>query len=125
MSSNAIAVSHEARRKRAGCCPVAQRHGFRWTPLKEEHGPPPVVVDASKPGGQNGSRWLVMVARRSHPHPAAHVGLGLAALESNAPDIMQTIWQVLATGMGVVMITTTIAAIIGLCVLLWWTRRID
>jgi hypothetical protein len=125
MSSNAIAVSHEARRKRAGCCPVAQRHGFRWTPLKEEHGPPPVVVDASKPGGQNGARWLVMVARRSHPHPAAHVGLGLAALESNAPDIMQTIWQVLATGMGVVMITTTIAAIIGLCVLLWWTRRID
>jgi hypothetical protein len=27
--------------------------------------------------------------------------------------------------MGVVMITTTIAVIVGLCVLLWWTRRID
>jgi hypothetical protein len=38
---------------------------------------------------------------------------------------MQTIWQVLATGMGVVMITATIAVIVGLCVLLWWTRRID
>jgi hypothetical protein len=85
----------------------------------------PVVVDASKPGGQNGSRWLVVVARHSHPHPAAHVGTGLAALESNGPGIMQTIWQVLATGMGVVMITTTIAVIVGLCVLLWWTRRID
>jgi hypothetical protein len=74
---------------------------------------------------KNGSRWLVVVAGRSHPHPAADVGTGLAALESHAPDIMQTIWQVLATGMGVVMITTTIAVIIGLCVLLWWTRRID
>ena len=31
----------------------------------------------------------------------------------------------LLTGMGVVMITTTIAVIIGLCVLLWWTHRID
>lgn len=92
---------------------------------QEEHGPAPVVVDASKPGGQNGSCWLVVVARRSHPHPAAHVGTGLAALESRAPDIMQTIWQVLATGMGVVMITTSIAVIIGLCVLLWWTHRID
>ena len=50
---------------------------------------------------------------------------GLAALEAHAPGIMQTIWQVLATGMGVVMITTTIAVIIGLCVLLWWTHRID
>jgi len=37
---------------------------------------------------------------------------------------MQMIWQVLATGMGVVMIATTIAVIIGLCVLLW-THRID
>ena len=91
---------------------------------QEEHGPARVVVDASKPGGQNGSCWLVVVARRSHPHPAADVGTGLAALESH-PAIMQTIWQVLATGMGVVMITTTIAVIIGLCVLLWWTRRID
>ena len=31
----------------------------------------------------------------------------------------------LLTGMGVVMITTTIAVIIGLCVVLWWTHRID
>src|SRR5215213_5746822 len=93
-------------------------------PLREEHGPAPVVVDASKPGGQNGSCWLVVVAGRSHPHPAADVGPGLAALESHAPGMMQTIWQVLATGMGVVMIATTIAVIIGLCVLLW-THRID
>ena len=66
-----------------------------------------------------------MVARRAHPHPVADVGTGVAALESNAPGIMQTIWQVLATGMGIVMITMTIAVMIGLCVLLWWTRRID
>jgi hypothetical protein len=90
-----------------------------------ERGPAAVVIDASKPGGQNGARWLVVVARRSHPHPAADVGPGLAALAAHASRIMQTIWQLLATGMGVVMITTTIAVIIGLCVLLWWTRRID
>ena len=94
-------------------------------PLREEHGPAPHVVDASKPGGQNGSRWLVVVARRSHPHPAADVGPGLAALESHAPGIMETIWQVLATGVGVAMIATTIAVIVSLCVLLWWTHRID
>jgi hypothetical protein len=38
---------------------------------------------------------------------------------------MQTIGQLLLSGMGVVMMTTSIAVIIGLCVLLWWTRRID
>ena len=38
---------------------------------------------------------------------------------------MQTLWQVMLTGMGIVMITTTIAVIIGLFFLLWWTRRID
>jgi hypothetical protein len=38
---------------------------------------------------------------------------------------MQTIWQVMLTGMGVVMFTTSIAVLIGICVLLWWTRRID
>jgi hypothetical protein len=38
---------------------------------------------------------------------------------------MQMLWQVMLTGMGVVMITTTIAVIIGLCVLPWWTHRID
>ena len=38
---------------------------------------------------------------------------------------MQTIWEVMMTGMGVVMFTTTIAVIIGLFFLLWWTRRID
>jgi hypothetical protein len=38
---------------------------------------------------------------------------------------MQTIWQVLATGVGVAMIATTIAVIVSLCVLLWWTHRID
>jgi hypothetical protein len=35
------------------------------------------------------------------------------------------IWQLVLTGMGVVMITTTIAVIIGLCVVLWSTHRID
>jgi hypothetical protein len=38
---------------------------------------------------------------------------------------MQTIWQLLLNGMGVVMITTTIAVIVGLCVVLWSTHRID
>jgi hypothetical protein len=38
---------------------------------------------------------------------------------------MQMIWQLVLTGMGVVMITTSIAVIIGLCVVLWSTHRID
>ena len=38
---------------------------------------------------------------------------------------MQMIWQLVLTGMGVVMITTTIAVIIGLCVVLWSTHRND
>lgn len=38
---------------------------------------------------------------------------------------MQTLWQVMLTGVGFVMITATIAVLIGLCVLLWSTRRID
>ena len=38
---------------------------------------------------------------------------------------MQTLWQVMLTGMGVVMTTTSIAVVIGLCVVLWCTRRID
>lgn len=38
---------------------------------------------------------------------------------------MQTFWQLMMTGMGVVMMATTIVVIIGLCFLLWWTRRID
>jgi hypothetical protein len=38
---------------------------------------------------------------------------------------VQTIGQLLLSGMGVVMVTTSIAVIIGLCLLLWWTRRID
>ena len=38
---------------------------------------------------------------------------------------METIWQMLFTGMGIVMIMTTAAVVIGLFFLLWWTRRID
>jgi hypothetical protein len=38
---------------------------------------------------------------------------------------METIWQMMFTGMGIVMITTTVAVIIGLFFLLWWTRKID
>jgi hypothetical protein len=38
---------------------------------------------------------------------------------------MQTFWDMVFTGMGVVMITVSIAVLIGLCVLIWWTRRID
>ena len=38
---------------------------------------------------------------------------------------MQTIWEMVFTGMGVVMIAVTIAVIVGLCVVIWWTRKID
>ena len=38
---------------------------------------------------------------------------------------MHTMWQMMLTGMGVVMTTTSIAVVIGLCVVLWCTRRID
>lgn len=38
---------------------------------------------------------------------------------------METIWEMLFSSMGVVMITATVAVIAGLCVVLWWTRKID
>lgn len=38
---------------------------------------------------------------------------------------MQTIWEMVFAGMGVAMITVTIAVIVGLCVLIWSTRKID
>ncbi len=38
---------------------------------------------------------------------------------------MQTIWEMLFTSLGIVMITVTVAAIIGICVVIWCTRRID
>jgi hypothetical protein len=38
---------------------------------------------------------------------------------------MQTIWEMMFTGMGVVMTTATIAVFVGLCVVIWCSRRID
>lgn len=38
---------------------------------------------------------------------------------------MQTIWEMAFTGIGAVMITVTIAVIVGLCIVIWWTRKID
>lgn len=38
---------------------------------------------------------------------------------------MQTIWEMAFTGIGVVMIAVSIAVIVGLCVLIWWTGKID
>jgi hypothetical protein len=38
---------------------------------------------------------------------------------------MEMIWEMLFSSMGVVMITVTVAVIAALCVLLWWTRKID
>jgi hypothetical protein len=40
-------------------------------------------------------------------------------------DIMQTIWAMVFTGVGVAMIAATAAAIVGLCIVIWTTRRID
>lgn len=38
---------------------------------------------------------------------------------------MQAIWEMLFTSLGVVMIAATVAVIIGICVVIWSTRRID
>jgi hypothetical protein len=38
---------------------------------------------------------------------------------------MQTIWEMLFTSLGAVMITVTVVVIIGIGVLIWCTRRID
>jgi hypothetical protein len=38
---------------------------------------------------------------------------------------MQTVWEMMFTGIGVVMVTASIAVIVGMCVLLWSTRKID
>jgi hypothetical protein len=38
---------------------------------------------------------------------------------------MQTVWEMLFTGIGVVMITVSVAVIVGICVLLWSIRKID
>jgi hypothetical protein len=38
---------------------------------------------------------------------------------------MDTILEMLFTSLGVVMITVTVVVIVGLCVVIWCTRRID
>ena len=38
---------------------------------------------------------------------------------------MQAIWEMAFTGMSVVMIAVSVVAIVGLCVVIWWTRKID
>ncbi len=38
---------------------------------------------------------------------------------------MQTLWEMMFTGMGAVMITVSVAVLVGLCVLIWWTHGID
>jgi hypothetical protein len=38
---------------------------------------------------------------------------------------MQTVWEMMFTGIGVVMITASVAVIVGMCVLLCSTRKID
>jgi hypothetical protein len=38
---------------------------------------------------------------------------------------MQTVWEMMLTGIGVAMVTASIAVIVGMCVLLWSTRKID
>jgi hypothetical protein len=64
MSSNAIAVSHEVRRKRAGCFPVALGQASDGSRSRGEHGPAPVVVDASNQEvkmARAGLLWLLGV----------------------------------------------------------------
>jgi len=38
---------------------------------------------------------------------------------------MQAIWEMLFTSLGVAMIAVSVAVIVGLCVLIWSTRKID
>jgi len=38
---------------------------------------------------------------------------------------MQTIWEMLFTGISVVMVTASVAVIVGMCVLFWSTCKID
>jgi hypothetical protein len=38
---------------------------------------------------------------------------------------MQTVWEMMFTGVGVVMVTASVAVIVGTCILLWSTRKID
>jgi hypothetical protein len=38
---------------------------------------------------------------------------------------MQTVWEMLFTGIGVVMVTASIAVIVGTFILLWSTHKID
>ena len=40
-------------------------------------------------------------------------------------NTMQTVWEMLFTGISVVMVTASIAVIIGMFILLWSTRKID
>lgn len=38
---------------------------------------------------------------------------------------MQTVWEMMFTGIGLVMITASVAVIVGACILLWSIRKID
>ena len=90
-------------------------------PLLPERSQVPAVVDALKPGVQ---KWLAVACCGYSAFPSPSF-CSCGQWDGCTRSIMQTLWQVMLTGMGVVMITTTIAVIIGLCVLLWWTHRID
>ena len=38
---------------------------------------------------------------------------------------MQTVWEMMFTGVGVVMVTASVAVIVGTCLLLWSIRKMD
>ncbi len=38
---------------------------------------------------------------------------------------METIWEMLFTSLGAVMIAVTVAVIVAICVVIWCTRKID
>jgi hypothetical protein len=38
---------------------------------------------------------------------------------------MQTVWEMLFIGIGVVMVAASVAVIAGMCILFWSTRKID
>jgi hypothetical protein len=38
---------------------------------------------------------------------------------------MYALWETLVTGFGTVLIVIAVALLIGACVLVWWTRKID
>ena len=112
-------ASHEAGRKRAAALPCA-RQGSR---SRSEGTRPAPALSVHQ---NQEAKWLAVDCWGcSAFHPIWLIWVLGGCTRSYAPGIMKAIWQVLATGMGVVMIATTIAVIIGCAFALVDANRID